>query len=38
MEIVSLILQNEKEILALIGVNDIVRKNAKDVISRLKKS
>ena len=27
---------NEKEILALIGVNDIVRKNAKDVISRLK--
>ena len=27
---------NEKEILALIGVNDIVRKNAKDVISKLK--
>lgn len=28
---------NEKEILALIGVNDIVRKNAKDVIGSLKK-
>ena len=28
---------NEKEILALIGVNDIVRKNAKDVIGNLKK-
>ena len=28
---------NEKEILALIGVNDIVRKNAKDVISSLEK-
>ena len=28
---------NEKEILALIGVNDIVRKNAKDVIENLKK-
>lgn len=28
---------NEKEILALIGVNDIVRKNAKDAIGNLKK-
>ena len=28
---------NEKEILALIGVNDIVRKNAKNVIENLKK-
>lgn len=28
---------NKKEILALIGVNDIVRKNAKDVIGNLKK-
>ena len=28
---------NEKEILALIGVNDIVRKNAKDVIENFKK-
>ena len=28
---------NENEILALIGVNDIVRKNAKDVISKLEK-
>ena len=27
---------NEKEILALIGVNDIIRKNAKDVIEQLK--
>ncbi len=28
--------QTKKEILAIIGVNDIVRKNSKEVISRLK--
>ena len=28
---------NENKILALIGVNDVVRENAKDVIKELKK-